>query len=83
VNTVEQALDAVFSAERMDRWYGVYPALVVDIRDPDGQGRVQVSLPWAPDASGAGYRAWARLATMMAGPGRGSWRRARGRLRGR
>jgi hypothetical protein len=24
------------------RFYGAYPALVVDIRDPDGQGRVKV-----------------------------------------
>jgi uncharacterized protein involved in type VI secretion and phage assembly len=55
------------------RWYGVYPALVADIKDPDGQGRVKVTLPWAPDTDGASYEAWARLATMMAGAGRGSW----------
>lgn len=55
------------------RWYGVYPALVTDISDPDGQGRVKVSLPWSPDTSGAKYEAWARLATMMAGSSRGSW----------
>jgi uncharacterized protein involved in type VI secretion and phage assembly len=55
------------------RWYGVYPALVADIKDPDGQGRVSVTLPWAPDTGGASYRAWARLATMMAGSKRGSW----------
>ena len=29
------------------RWYGVYPALVTDIKDPDGQGRVKVTLPWS------------------------------------
>jgi uncharacterized protein involved in type VI secretion and phage assembly len=55
------------------RWYGVYPALVVDNKDPDGQGRVQISLPWAPDPSGGQYRSWARLATLMAGDNRGSW----------
>jgi len=55
------------------RWYGVYPALVTDISDPDGQGRVKVSLPWSPDTGGARYEAWARLATMMAGSNRGSW----------
>jgi uncharacterized protein involved in type VI secretion and phage assembly len=55
------------------RWYGVYPALVSDIKDPDGQGRVKVTLPWSPDADGARYEAWARLATLMAGSGRGSW----------
>jgi uncharacterized protein involved in type VI secretion and phage assembly len=55
------------------RWYGVYPALVADIRDPDGQGRVKVTLPWAPDATGSRYEAWARLATLMGGNNRGSW----------
>jgi uncharacterized protein involved in type VI secretion and phage assembly len=55
------------------RFYGVYPALVVDIADPDGQGRVRVRLPWSPDADGEAYEAWARLATMMAGANRGSW----------
>jgi uncharacterized protein involved in type VI secretion and phage assembly len=73
VNAFEHALDAVFPAERLDRWYGVYPALVVDVRDPDGQGRVRVSLPWAPDSGGAGYQAWARTTTLMAGGGRGTW----------
>jgi len=55
------------------RWYGVYPALVSDIKDPDGQGRVKVTLPWSPDPKGARYEAWARLATLMAGKNRGSW----------
>lgn len=55
------------------RFYGVYPALVTDIVDPDGQGRVRVRLPWSPDDDGRDYEAWARLATMMGGSGRGSW----------
>lgn len=55
------------------KFYGVYPAVVVDISDPDGQGRVKVKLPWAPDSGGSSYEAWARLATMMAGNNRGSW----------
>jgi uncharacterized protein involved in type VI secretion and phage assembly len=55
------------------RWFGVYPALVADITDPDGQGRVKISLPWAPDGAGGAYAAWARLATLAGGPGRGSW----------
>jgi uncharacterized protein involved in type VI secretion and phage assembly len=54
-------------------WYGVYPALVTDIKDPDGQGRVKVSLPWSPDGGGARYEVWARLATLMGGNNRGSW----------
>ena len=55
------------------RWPGVYPAIVSDIADPDGQGRVKVKLPWAPDSGGGGYEAWARLATLMAGNNRGTW----------
>lgn len=55
------------------RWYGVLPAVVTDIRDPDGQGRVKVTLPWSPDSGGARYEGWARLATLMGGNNRGSW----------
>jgi uncharacterized protein involved in type VI secretion and phage assembly len=59
-------------AEDRYRLYGVYPALVSDIKDPDNQGRIKVRLPWLPDDSG-GYNVWARLATLMAGAERGSW----------
>lgn len=54
-------------------FYGVYTALVIDVVDPDGQGRVRVRLPWSPDSDGDAYEAWARLATLMAGDNRGSW----------
>jgi uncharacterized protein involved in type VI secretion and phage assembly len=69
----EATVDQLFLSERLDRWFGVYPALVTDVKDPDGQGRVKLSLPWAPDAQGAAYEAWARLSTLMAGAGRGTW----------
>jgi uncharacterized protein involved in type VI secretion and phage assembly len=68
--TIETALDGIAQPHG---WYGVYPALVSDIKDPDGQGRVKVKLPWSPDSGGAAYEAWGRLATMMAGSNRGSW----------
>jgi len=55
------------------RWYGVYPALVSDIGDPEGLGRVKVTLPWSPDTGGERYDAWARLATLMGGNNRGTW----------
>jgi uncharacterized protein involved in type VI secretion and phage assembly len=55
------------------RWYGVAPATVIDIADPEGHGRVQVTLPWCPDAGGGRYEAWARVATLFAGKDRGSW----------
>ncbi len=55
------------------RWYGVCPALVIDNQDPDGQGRIKVTLPWSPDPDGSRYEAWARLATLFAGNDRGAW----------
>jgi uncharacterized protein involved in type VI secretion and phage assembly len=69
----EEILDARVAAGLGGRWYGCYPALVSDIKDPDGQGRVKVTLPWAPDTGSGRYEAWARLATLMAGKNRGSW----------
>lgn len=55
------------------RLYGVYPALVTDVQDPDNQGRVQVKLPFVEESDGGSALAWARLATMMAGADRGTW----------
>ncbi len=54
-------------------FYGVYPALVSDINDPENQGRVKVKLPWSPDGAGGAYESWARLAVFMAGNNRGAW----------
>jgi uncharacterized protein involved in type VI secretion and phage assembly len=47
------------------RHYGVYPAIVADIVDPDRLGRIQVSLPWL-GSDGADVRAWATLLTPYA-----------------
>jgi len=71
--SVEALVNGRVPAGLGGRWYGVYPALVSDIKDPDGQGRVKVTLPWSPDTSSARYEAWARLATFMGGGNRGSW----------
>lgn len=70
--------DGIFAApvqvaRERRRLYGVYPAIVKSIADPDQQGRIKVLLPWSPDGNGAEYQVWARLATMMAGANRGSW----------
>jgi uncharacterized protein involved in type VI secretion and phage assembly len=70
---IELLFDARQAAGLGGRFYGVYPALVSDIRDPDNQGRVKVRLPWSPDASGGAYESWARLATLMGGNNRGTW----------
>ena len=69
---IAAALDDRLSAAGA-RWFGVYPGLVSDIKDPDNQGRVKVTLPWAADTGDGRYEAWARLATMMGGNNRGSW----------
>jgi len=53
--------------------FGVYSAIVVDVKDPDGQGRVKITLPWAEGGDGARYETWARLAVPMAGNRRGTW----------
>jgi uncharacterized protein involved in type VI secretion and phage assembly len=66
-------LALAMQAQERKRLYGVYPALVQSITDPDQQGRVRVRLPWSPDSNGAGYEAWARLTTLMAGADRGTW----------
>ena len=61
------------ASETVAPLFGVYPALVVDVVDPDERGRVMVRLPWAPDLNRADYEAWARIATLMAGSERGTW----------
>lgn len=41
-------------------FFGLYPAIVTDIVDPDRLGRVQVSFPWL-GSDGDSVRAWATL----------------------
>jgi uncharacterized protein involved in type VI secretion and phage assembly len=49
------------------RHFGVYPAIVTDVVDPDGRGRIQVKLPsLGKDAGGQDVRAWATLCTPYA-----------------
>jgi uncharacterized protein involved in type VI secretion and phage assembly len=71
--SLETIIDARVPTGLGGRWYGVYPALVSDIKDPDGRGRVKITLPWSPDPKGERYEAWARVATLMGGNKRGSW----------
>lgn len=70
---LDAAIDARLPRGLGGRWYGLYPALVSDIKDPDNTGRVKVTLPWAPDTGSAKYEAWARVATLMGGNNRGTW----------
>ena len=49
------------------RLYGTVIGLVTAVEDPDGLGRVKVTLPWF-----GGYEEWARVAQPYAGPDYGS-----------
>ena len=56
------------------RWYGVYPALVVDIKDPDGQGRVKVDAALVARQRRRGATRPGRGSPrFMGGNNRGSW----------
>lgn len=52
-------------ADGPPRHYGVYPAIVTDVVDRDGLGRIQVKLPWL-GGDGGDVRAWATLLTPYA-----------------
>lgn len=69
----EALIDARVARGLGGRWYGVFPATVTDIKDPDGIGRVKVTLPWSADTGSDRYDTWARVATLMGGNNRGSW----------
>lgn len=47
------------------RHFGVFPAIVTDIVDPDSLGRIQVKFPWLGQ-DGDAVRAWATLLTPYA-----------------
>lgn len=72
-DVLDPAIDARRAHGYGGLFYGVYAALVTDIADPDGLGRVRIRLPWSADAAGKAYETWARLATFMAGNNRGAW----------
>jgi uncharacterized protein involved in type VI secretion and phage assembly len=57
-------------ADASGRVYGVVVGVVTDNKDPDGLGRVKVALPWLADDAES---PWARVATLMAGKGRGAF----------
>lgn len=47
-------------------YFGVYPAIVTDLLDPDSLGRVEVSFPWLGEDDENDVRAWATLASPYA-----------------
>jgi uncharacterized protein involved in type VI secretion and phage assembly len=42
-------------------YYGLYPALVTDLVDPDGLGRIELDFPWLGSPGRDEVRAWATL----------------------
>lgn len=46
-------------------YFGVYPAIVTDVVDPDGLGRIKVSFPWLGEDAGDVF-AWATLLSFYA-----------------
>ncbi|HEY2902656.1 MAG TPA: phage baseplate assembly protein V, partial [Polyangia bacterium] len=71
---LEMIVDERVASGLGGRFYGVYPATVSEIKnDPDGIGRVKLTLPWAPDTGSESYETWGRVATLMGGNNRGSW----------
>ena len=63
--------DAMDDGKRQDtRIAGVVVGVVSNNRDPDDLGRVKLTFPWR---SAGDESHWARVATMMAGKGRGSY----------
>jgi uncharacterized protein involved in type VI secretion and phage assembly len=47
------------------RWFGLYPAIVSDLVDPDAKGRIKVTFPFF-GAAGSSVTAWATLLTPYA-----------------
>ncbi|MEW9553375.1 phage baseplate assembly protein V [Nonomuraea sp. NPDC050783] len=47
-------------------YFGVYPAIVTDLVDPDRLGRVEVRFPWLGDDGDRDVRAWATLCSPYA-----------------
>jgi len=57
--------------EESGKIYGVVVGVVSNTEDEEGLGRVKVDLPWRGEAGDESH--WARVATLMAGNGRGSF----------
>lgn len=55
---------------RAGKIYGVVVGVVTNNQDPEKTGRVKVRFPWLNETDESH---WARVATMMAGSGRGTW----------
>ncbi|WP_017303720.1 phage baseplate assembly protein V [Spirulina subsalsa] len=60
--------DLLMPPDQSARFYGVTIAVVTNIKDEDGLGRIKVKFPWLTDEDES---PWARVMTPMAGDDRG------------
>lgn len=68
----ERIGDMLGSEQRPQRVTGVMPAIVTNLADPENKGRIKVKFPQMPEANGVELESgWMRMATPMAGNGRG------------
>jgi uncharacterized protein involved in type VI secretion and phage assembly len=66
--TLSRLVGGAGSEPSPGRVSGVVPAIVTNIKDPDNQGKIKVKFPWLDDQLESH---WIRVATPMAGNGRG------------
>jgi uncharacterized protein involved in type VI secretion and phage assembly len=68
---VTEVFDHLMASARADgQFYGVAIGIVTNNKDPDGLGRVKLTLPWMADNAESN---WARVVTPMAGAERGCY----------
>lgn len=70
MNVLDLLTDHTAPEERSGRIHGAVVGVVTQNQDPEGLGRVKVRFPWL---SAEEESHWARVATLMAGGGRGTW----------
>jgi len=70
VNVYDLLMEETAPRARDGRVFGAVVGLVTNNRDPDGLGRVKVRYPWLSETEES---QWARVATFMAGAGRGGY----------
>ena len=63
-------LELLKERDQRGKIYGVAVGIVTNNKDPEGMGRVKLKFPWR-DVEDESY--WARIATLMAGKGRGAF----------
>jgi uncharacterized protein involved in type VI secretion and phage assembly len=68
MNFIDMLINPEAAQVQINKISGVVVGIVTNNQDPEGMGRVKVNFPWLNDEDES---AWARVATLMAGNGRG------------